>query len=80
MEFEVAEVHYFGDDEVGCLNIKHFVLNKKCELDLVTNQLAAHHLAKHQIVPLREMGKMKRKCKLNLSPIKVLRRHRERAP
>ena len=57
MEVEVAEVHYFGDDEVGCLNIEHYVLNKKCEFDLAANQLAAHHFAWHQIVPLRGMGK-----------------------
>ena len=53
----MAEVLNFGDDEVGCLNIEHSVLNKNCEFDLVANQFAAHHLAEHQIVPLREMGK-----------------------
>ena len=53
----MAGVHYFVDDEVGCFKIGHFVPNKSCELDLVANQLAAHHLAEHQIVQLREMGK-----------------------
>ena len=59
MEVERAEVHYFGDGEGDCLSIERFVLKKKCELDLVANQLDAHHLAKHQIVPLRKMGKRK---------------------
>ena len=57
MEGEVVVGHYFGDDEVCWLNNEHFVLNKKCEPNLVAIELVEHHLVEHQIVPLREMGK-----------------------